>query len=164
MDTPVIIAIGSNRRHGRHGPPPRVVAAAIDALAGYGIAVSRRSDIHATAPVGPSDRTFANAVVTARTGLSAHDLLTALKAVERDFGRRRGRRWGARVLDLDIIAYGDAVLPSQRNWTAGRGLVVPHRALHLRRFVLDPMLQVAPAWRHPRLNRSVRQLAARLRR
>lgn len=160
MQAHVIIALGSNRRHGRYGRPDRVVNAAIEALATHGIQVERRSRIHATAPIGPSDRTFANAVVAARTALSPEDLLVVLKAVERDFGRRRGRRWAARVLDLDIIAYGDAVLPSRLGWHSARGLAIPHRAMHLRGFVLDPMAEVAPGWRHPLLNRSVRQLRA----
>ena len=164
METTVVIALGSNRRHGRFGPPAAVVAAAIAALEARGIAIRRRSRIHATAPVGPSDRTFANAVVVAATGLPPAQLLAELKAIEREFGRRRGRRWAARVLDLDIIAYGDAVLPSRLGWAAGRGLVVPHRALHHRPFVLGPMSEVAPDWRHPRLGRTIRQLRARSRR
>jgi 2-amino-4-hydroxy-6-hydroxymethyldihydropteridine diphosphokinase len=161
MATQIIIALGSNRRHRRHGAPARVVAAAIDALAASGVRVLRRSRILATAPVGPSDRTFANAAVLAETDLAPAALLDALKAVERDFGRTRGRRWAARVLDLDIIAYGDRVVPSRLCWATARGLVIPHRAMHLRRFVLDPVVEVAPGWRHPRLGRTVRQLRAR---
>ncbi|MFC3713571.1 2-amino-4-hydroxy-6-hydroxymethyldihydropteridine diphosphokinase [Sphingoaurantiacus capsulatus] len=161
MDANVIIALGSNRRHGRYGPPALVVTAAIEALGAHGIRVDCRSRIHATAPVGPSDRTFANAVIAAQTSLSPHDLLAALKEIERDFGRRRGRRWGARVLDLDIIAYGDTVLPSRAVWPGRHGLAIPHRAMHLRDFVLLPMREVAPDWRHPLFNRTVRQLVAR---
>ena len=164
MQTEVIIALGSNRRHNRHGAPWRVVAAAIDAIDARDIAVVRRSQIHATAPVGPSSRRFANAVVVARTALSPPALLAALKDIERDFGRRRGRRWAARVLDLDIIAYDSVILPSRPGWAMGRGLVIPHRALHQRRFVLDPLLEVAPGWRHPVLALTVRQLHTRSRR
>ncbi|MDO9488203.1 MAG: 2-amino-4-hydroxy-6-hydroxymethyldihydropteridine diphosphokinase [Sphingomonadaceae bacterium] len=162
METLVIIALGSNRRHGHHGPPARVIAAAVEALGTQAIRVLRRSRLHATAPVGPSDRMFANAAVLATTSLSADALLGALKAIEREFGRKRGRRWAARVLDLDIIAYGDAVIPGRLRWAKARGLVIPHRAMHLRRFVLDPVAEVAPEWRHPRLNRTVRQLRAKL--
>lgn len=161
MEVIVIIALGSNRPQGRYGPPARVVSGAIDLLGDRGIRVLSRSRIHATAPVGPSDRTYANAAVLAVTRLTPEALLAALKAVERDFGRRRGRRWAARVLDLDIIAYGDAVIPRRGQWHRGRGLVIPHRAMHLRRFVLDPVAEVAPGWRHPVLNRTVRQLRAR---
>ena len=161
MGTHVIIALGSNRRHARHGPPARIVSAAIDALGAHGIDVLRRSRIHATAPVGPSERTFANAAVLGTTELAPDALLAALKAIERDFGRKRGRRWAARVLDLDIIAHGNAVVPGRWIWSTARGLVIPHRAMHLRRFVLDPVANVAPGWRHPILNRTVLQLRAR---
>src|SRR5688500_16043708 len=106
MQTNVVIALGSNRRHGRFGPPAAVVSAAIGAIEGRGIGLLRRSRIHVTAPVGPSDRNFANAVILAATDLPPAQLLTELKDIEREFGRRRGRRWAARVLDLDLIAYG----------------------------------------------------------
>lgn len=159
MQTIAIVALGSNRRHHRHGTPAGVVEAAIAAL-GAEMQVLRRSHIHATAPVGPSDRRFANAVVEVRTGLTPAELLARLKAIERAFGRRRGRRWAMRVLDLDIIAYGGAVLPSRLRWASARGLVIPHRAMHRRRFVLDPMVEVAPDWRHPVLGRTARQLRA----
>lgn len=164
MQTTVIIALGSNRRHHRHGAPAQVVEAAMAALDGEGLRLLARSRIHATAPVGPSDRRFANAAVLAATDLSPAELLARLKGIERAFGRRRGRRWATRVLDLDIIAYGGAVVPSRLRWRAARGLAVPHRAMHQRRFVLDPVLEVAPDWRHPVLSRTTRQLQARARR
>lgn len=164
METAVIIALGSNRRHGRYGLPPGVIAAAIEAIAVRGIQIVGRSAIHMTIPIGPSERTFANAAVLATTSLSPAALLAELKAIEHAFGRRRGRRWAARVLDLDLIAYGCEVLPSRLRWRSARGLVVPHRAMHLRGFVLDPIADVAPEWRHPVLGRTVRQLRAALKR
>ena len=164
METSVLIALGSNRRHGRYGAPADVLRAAVAALAKVGIRPQRLSRIHATAPVGPSDRRFANAVLLATTTLDPPALLQQLKSVEQAFGRRRGRPWGARVLDLDLIDWDGKVWPDRLRWhTACRGLLVPHRAMHLRRFVLDPLLDVAPGWRHPVLGLTARQLHARLR-
>ena len=78
-------------------------------------------------------------------------LLTVLQRVERGFGRKRWRRWGARVLDLDLLAFGQQVLTGDR-------LRVPHPELHRRLFVLAPMREVVPGWRHPRLGLTVRQM------
>ena len=154
VETTVLIALGSNRRHGRHGRPAGVIAAAVATLAARGLRVLACSAIHATAPVGPGGRRFANAAVAVATDRSLPDLLRLLKAVERDFGRRPGRRWGDRVLDLDILGAGASVVRR-------KGLTVPHPGLAHRRFVLDPLVAIAPGWRHPRLHATVRQLRAR---
>jgi 2-amino-4-hydroxy-6-hydroxymethyldihydropteridine diphosphokinase len=91
------------------------------------------------------------AVVTA---LPLPEVLAIIKRIEADFGRRRGRRWGDRVLDIDIIGAGAAVV-------RGKLLQVPHPAMAVRRFVLDPLVEIAPDWRHPLALLSVRQLRAR---
>lgn len=146
----ILVAIGSNRRHGRHGAPEGVVRAAIAALP----CVLAASPIIATAPLGPGTRRFANAVVALEWAGSLLALLAHLKALERSFGRRRGQRWGDRVLDLDIIAAGSTVLVT-------RPLTVPHPQMARRRFVLDPLVSVAPGWRHPISGLSARQLRTR---
>ena len=120
------IAIGSNRRHRRHGAPERVVAAAIEALSGIGT-VEAASRIVATPALGPAGRSFANAAVLLATELSPPALLARLKQMERAFGRRPGRRWGARVLDLDIILWSEGF------WD-GPGLTVPHPEFRARAF------------------------------
>jgi 2-amino-4-hydroxy-6-hydroxymethyldihydropteridine diphosphokinase len=150
----VLVAIGSNRPHGRHGAPAGVVRAAIAALPGVGCQVQAVSPIIATAPLGPGTRRYANAVVALDWPHGLPGLLALLKAIERGFGRRRGQRWGDRVLDLDIIAAGDAVVRT-------RSLTVPHRELARRRFVLDPLVRVAPGWRDPVSGLTARQLRAR---
>jgi len=133
------IALGSNRRHGRFGAPRDVIAAAV-------VEIERRFDLFDVSPtilnaaVGGAGRDFANAVVLVASPLAPQDMLVELKAIERDFGRRRGRRWGARVLDLDIIAW------SGGRWR-GPGLTVPHPRLAQRDFVLGPLAKIAPHWR-----------------
>lgn len=154
MATPILIAIGSNRRHGVHGRPEAVVAAAVAALAKTGLRVVAVSRVRPTAPMGPGGRRYANAAVAVAGGMLLADVLNVLQRVERDFGRRQGRRWGDRVLDLDIIGAGAAVM-------RGPGLRVPHPGVALRRFVLDPLCDIAPGWRHPLLHATARQLRAR---
>lgn len=153
----VLIGLGSNRSHGRHGRPPGVVRAAVKALGKGGLEVRRMSPVLETAPLGPSNRRYANAAFLADWSGSPEQLLALLKRTEAEFGRRRGQRWGARVLDCDILAFGNETVRAH-------GLTVPHARLHERLFVLVPLLGLWPCWRHPRLKRSVRQMAARLRR
>jgi len=150
-----VIGIGSNRRHGRHGAPGGVVVVAVAALAEAGLAIEAISHIRRTPALGPSDRDFANAAVRIASDCDPRALLGMLKRIERDFGRRRGRHWGARVLDLDILAWSDG------RWTSAT-LTIPHRALAERRFALGPAAEIAPRWRHPTLGATLAQLEARL--
>ena len=143
------IGLGSNKPHGRYGGPARVLAAVLDELQPVAV-----SGMFETAPIGPSLRTFANAAALIETPLSPLDLLQRLKAIEHRFGRRRGQRWGARVLDLDILL-----------WSGGRwsdaALSIPHRHLTERLFALDPLAQIAPTWKIPG-HGTVRQHLSRL--
>jgi 2-amino-4-hydroxy-6-hydroxymethyldihydropteridine diphosphokinase len=147
----VLVALGSNRCHGAFGRPSGVVRGAMAALPG----VVAASPIFTTDPLGPGTRRYANAVVALDWQGTLPGLLALLKAMERDFGRRPGQRWGNRVLDLDILAAGQVVLRA-------RHLIVPHAELARRRFVLDPLVTVAPDWRHPVSGFTARQLRARL--
>jgi 2-amino-4-hydroxy-6-hydroxymethyldihydropteridine diphosphokinase len=133
------IGLGSNRPHGRHGAPSRVIEAALDALEAEGVHILGRSRTILTAPLGPSIRRFANAAALIETTLVPTELLALVKRLERDFGRRRGRRWGARVLDLDLLLW------SGGGWRT-RALVIPHPRLTERAFALTPLLQVARQW------------------
>lgn len=143
-----VIALGSNRR-GRHGAPEAELRAALDAIGG----VVKASPIIATAPLGPSRRRFANAAALIETAEAPPELLARLKTIERDFGRRRGRRWDARVIDLDIILWSGGA------W-ASPGLVIPHPQFRRRGFVLRPLSAIVPHWRDPLTGRTIRQLAA----
>jgi len=148
--TSYAIALGSNRRS-RHGSPEANLRAALASIPGVG-AVSK---IRATPALGPAGRSFANAAAIVETELDPDALLAALKAIERDFGRRPGRRWGPRVLDLDIVLWSGGA------WD-GPGPIVPHPAFRERAFVLQPLAEIAPDWRDPLSGATMRQLFARL--
>ncbi len=145
------IALGSNRR-GRHGGPRDELRAALEAIGG----VVAASPIVETAPVGPSIRRFANAAAIIASDENPPELLARLKRIEREFGRRRGQRWGARVLDLDILLWSEGV------WGTA-ALTVPHPHFRTRDFVLDPLARIAGGWRDPLSGLTVRQLRHRLR-
>jgi 2-amino-4-hydroxy-6-hydroxymethyldihydropteridine diphosphokinase len=157
------LALGSNRRHGRYGAPARVIVAALDALAGAGVRVVRVSPVIDTPALGPGGRGFANAAAIVESALDPPALLALLKRIERDFGRRRGRRWGARVIDLDIILWSGGIWPRFPRKAGPGRLAVPHAAWSQRDFVLRPLVRIAGAWRDPRTGRSVRHMLARLR-
>jgi 2-amino-4-hydroxy-6-hydroxymethyldihydropteridine diphosphokinase len=147
--TSYAIALGSNRRS-RHGSPAETLRAALTAL--KPVAVSR---IITTSALGPAGRGFANAVAIVESRLEPDELLVELKALERAYGRRPGRRWGPRVLDLDIILWSDGP------WD-GPGPIVPHPEFRNRDFVLTPLAELAPDWRDPVSGLTVRQLLFRL--
>lgn len=149
-----LIALGSNVRHHRYGLPPMVLRAALAELEQAGLRIERASHIVATAPLGPSPRRYANAAAVLAADMAPDALLHALKAIERRFGRRGGRRWAARVLDLDIVLWDGGAWRSP-------GLTIPHVAFRQRRFVLEPAAAIAPAWRDPLSGRTLRQLAGR---
>lgn len=156
--TSYVVALGSNRRHHRHGDPRRVVAAAAAEIAAIkGIKVKMQAPVFTTAAVGPAGRAFANSALLLKSARQPPDLLKAFKAIEKAFGRRRGRRWGPRVLDVDIILWSNGI------W-AGNGLSIPHPGYKQRGFVLDPLVDVAPDWRDPLSSLTVRQTRARLNR
>ncbi len=113
------------------------------------------SRIHTSRPVGPGTRNYANAVAVIESDLSPKKLLRKLKKIERGAGRRRGRRWGNRPLDLDIIAWSGGI------W-ASPDLTIPHPHFRERRFVLAPIVEIAPRWRDPVTHMTARQLLARL--
>jgi 2-amino-4-hydroxy-6-hydroxymethyldihydropteridine diphosphokinase len=132
------IALGSNRRHGHHGRPPGVVEAAIARL-DQEFGLFDASPIILNAAHGGAGRDFANAVALVESDIAPPAMLQRLKAIERDFGRRPGRRWGERVLDLDIVLWSGGRHRSRR-------LTIPHRQLTRRSFVLQPLAAIAPNW------------------
>lgn len=116
------------------------------------------SSLYETEPVAdnhPGPGLFLNGVVRLETDLTPQSLLEVCREIERSLGRDQDRREGPRTLDLDILFYGSRVIQES-------GLVVPHPRLHLRRFVLAPLVELDPEWRHPILHRTVRDLLDRL--
>ncbi len=151
-----LVALGSNVRHHRHGRPERVLATALAALEQAGLVVEAASPVMASLPLGPSARRYANAAALVTSPLEPPEFLARLKTIERGFGRRRGgRRWGARVLDLDIVLWDGGA------W-ASAGLIVPHPAFRERGFVLAPAAALVPGWRDPLTGLTLRHLHARL--
>ena len=148
--TSYAIALGSNRRS-RFGSPAETLRAAIAALE-----PEAASSLRATPALGPAGRGFANAALLLKSAFDPPELLGRLKELEREFGRRPGRRWGPRVLDLDIILWSGGA------W-AGEGLIVPHPEFRRRAFVLEPLAELVPNWRDPVTGLTVRQLLARAR-
>jgi 2-amino-4-hydroxy-6-hydroxymethyldihydropteridine diphosphokinase len=145
----VYIALGSNL-----GDRATMLERAIAAMNSAGISVVRQSSLYVTEPVGaPGQGWFLNAVVEAETSLLPLQLLHALLKIERELGRRRLTPHGPRAIDMDILFYGSSVIRS-------RELEVPHPRLTERRFVLMPMAQLAPDFRHPVSHKSINQLLA----
>lgn len=148
-----LIASGSNRRHHRHGLPEHVVRAAHLALECHpDIDLIAEAPVVRSAPMGAAQRDFANSAVYLSTQLSPPDLLDLLKNMERDFGRKSGKRWGDRVLDLDIILWSGGIWQDD-------GLSIPHPGFRERGFVLRPLLALAPDWRDPISGRTIGHLS-----
>jgi len=169
----ILLAIGANLT-GPWGNPAETAAKAVRALNSRGICVTRTSPTYRTAAVGPGrQEPYVNLMVAVETHLPPAALLTVLHRIEAAAGRRRRGRWRARSLDLDLIAYHRLALgwgsdrePCRKGGATPRPgrLVVPHPRLHLRPFVVRPLIDIAPQWHHPVTGDSARRLWLRLQR
>lgn len=153
----ILIGLGANLASPEFGAPPKSLEAALSLMAERGLRTVARSRWYRSAPVPPSDQPwFVNGVVAVETALEPAAVLEILHEIEARFGRVRGERNAARVLDLDLLSYDDRVS------VEGEVPILPHPRLHERAFVLRPLAEIAPAWRHPRLGRDVAALVAAL--
>ena len=149
----ILVGVGANLPGEGGASPLDTCRDAVDALARIdGLRLAGVSGWYETDPVPPSDQPpYVNGVVALQGEITPETLLAALQAIEARHGRTRSARNAARTLDLDIVAMGDLVRD-------GPDPVLPHPRAHERAFVLRPLLEVAPEWVHPRLNRTAAQL------
>jgi 2-amino-4-hydroxy-6-hydroxymethyldihydropteridine diphosphokinase len=140
--TEILIALGANMPSSV-GPPLQTLQAALAALAAANVTILKTSSfVETTAWPDPSEPAFTNAAASLQTSLQPVALLELLLAIETDFGRVRSRVNAPRPLDLDLLAHGDTVL-------TGEILTLPHPLMARRHFVLQPLVEIAPHWRHP---------------
>ena len=150
----ILIGLGGNLPSPRHGAPVQTCEAALERLGELGIRTLRRSGWYRSAPVPPSGQPwFVNGVTEVETGLSPAELLARLHQVEVEFGRIRRARNEARILDLDLLDYHGRVSGP------GEQPILPHPRLAERAFVILPLAELAPDWRHPTSRLSAAELA-----
>jgi len=147
-ETRIFISTGSNLGDRRQN-----LLRAEALLEEAGCAIVQRSRIVESAPWGLEDQpAFLNRVLEIRSSLPPQDLLEVLLGIEEVMGRKRGRTWGARLIDLDLLLYGDRVIQSP-------SLALPHPRMQMRNFVLRPLAEIAPEVVHPVLKQTVLDLA-----
>ena len=153
----ILLGLGANLPSAAYGMPRNTLTVALQVLTDAGVQVERRSRWYESPPDPPSDQPwYTNAVAVVRTDLGPAQLLGVLQDAEAALGRIRGIGNEARTADLDLLDY-DSLVEAPPG-----GPVLPHPRMHARPFVLLPLAEVAPGWRHPALGSSVEELIAAL--
>jgi 2-amino-4-hydroxy-6-hydroxymethyldihydropteridine diphosphokinase len=151
------IGLGANLAHPRLGPPRSTLEHVLTLLPERGLRVLARSPWYESAPVPASDQPwYVNGVVRVATALAPQEVLSELQAIEGKLGRQRVERNEARAIDLDIVAFGKMIL------NGPNPPIVPHPRAMERAFVLLPLADLAPDWRHPATGERIGTLIARL--
>jgi len=164
----ILVGLGGNLPSG-YGSPVDTMREAVRVLGDEGLENISVSGLYQTTPVPVSEQPdFINCALAANTDLSADGLLLLFKETEQLLGRKPAERWSARTVDIDLLVYEQVILPSPQAWNVVvhsddpaaflEQPVVPHPRLHKRAFVLVPLLDVAPDWRHPCLNITVTEM------
>ena len=146
----ILIACGANLPS-QYVTPAETIQAAYTALENQNIHILQKSRIWLTAPVpfDPDQDWYHNSVISVKTDLPAHDLLTIMLNIENEFGRIRSVKNAPRLLDLDLIAYNDEIMKDNER------LIIPHPRMHERLFVLKPLEDIDKNWTHPKTGHDV---------
>lgn len=159
----ILVALGSNVA-GPWGTPRQTIKKALEKLDKPPCRVLRASSLIITAPFGVENQPdFVNAVAVVDTQLTPNDLMAHLHDIELSADRRRTVRWGPRTLDLDLVDYNGCILDGKGE-TVGhqKPLQLPHPGIAERDFVLGPIAEIAPHWKHPRTGLSAREMLKNL--
>ncbi len=139
----IFIGIGSNLKSETYGPPISNCEAAFEQISQNRVDILRQSSWYETVPIPAStQQNFVNGVVAVKTNLDSSQLLDVLLAIEIEMGRQRSEPNAARIIDLDLLSFNAKIIDSDR-------LTLPHPRLTERAFVVQPIAEIAPDWRHP---------------
>ena len=154
MPQEIYIALGANLPS-KYGTPKETLSKSIEFMGIRGLEIVSESSFHKTPawPVGTDQPDYLNAVIEIDSNLDAEALIELLHQIELDMGRTRHKRWESRVIDLDLLAYGQTLIgwppPIEEGEIKNIPLCVPHARMHERLFVLKPLSEIAPHWNHP---------------
>ena len=152
----IFIGIGSNLSTETYGPPIAICETAIELISKNHVSIVQRSSWYETAPLPASEQpNYTNGVIAVKTNLDSLQLLNKLLSVEREMGRQRSEANAARIIDLDLLSYNAEIIESKI-------LTLPHPRMMERAFVVQPIAEIAPAWRHPLTGITITEILAGL--